>query len=484
MAGPNPNSELLSPRLTGATTSRWLLARHAVAKGAARMKSFGPAAEAQSKTAWVFWIASALFLVSGASGLVYQVTSFTRFSHIWGKSRFAVWTFFATALSSGIVIAGVLTAPSFVHPLKGPAGSAAAPTLAWTRPFTNWDGASYVRIATEGYSYSPGGRSLVAFFPAYPLVGSQLSHVLHLGSAESLLLISNVSVFVAAWLFVVYLREGGRAESPRTLRVSCLAFLLFPTSVFWRMSYTEALFVASVLLAFVAMQRNWPSPFTALVVGFATAVRPVGVALVLPFVIHLSRQLTGWKARLGHGAYLIPLALWGLLEYMIYLRLEFGDAFAFAKSQRHWWSRPPNSWSEYLTAHATLEPLWSVYVHGSLAHWRRGPSENPLLSLEFANPLYFAFAGGLVTLGAAKKWLTTEELALSGGLLLIPYVLHGYQTCFIAQGRYASVVFPVYIVLGRLLTAVAWPVRAAALACCGALLFVYAALFASFYPII
>ncbi len=56
-----------------------------------------------------------------------------------------------------------------------------------------------------------------------------------------------------------------------------------------------------------------------------------------------------------------------------------------------------------------------------------------------------------------KKWLTGPEIVLSFFLLAIPYVTRAYEMCMASHARFAAVVFPAYIVLGRLLGAApAW----------------------------
>ena len=57
----------------------------------------------------------------------------------------------------------------------------------------------------------------------------------------------------------------------------------------------------------------------------------------------------------------------------------------------------------------------------------------------------------LVFIGARKSWLTGPEIVLSLLLLAIPYVTRAYEMCMASHARFAAVVFPAYIVLGRLL---------------------------------
>jgi len=75
-----------------------------------------------------------------------------------------------------------------------------------------------------------------------------------------------------------------------------------------------------------------------------------------------------------------------------------------------------------------------------------------LLRLQFANPLFFLLAAALVGLVAWKNWLTRYEISLSVGLLPIPYVTRAYEMCMQSQGRYAAAAFPIYMVMGNLLS--------------------------------
>ena len=45
-----------------------------------------PASAIQSR---LFWLASVVFFISGATGLGYQVVWFKRFTHVWGSSSLA-----------------------------------------------------------------------------------------------------------------------------------------------------------------------------------------------------------------------------------------------------------------------------------------------------------------------------------------------------------------------------------------------------------
>ncbi|HEV3022560.1 MAG TPA: hypothetical protein VGX76_08830 [Pirellulales bacterium] len=99
--------------------------------------------------------------------------------------------------------------------------------------------------------------------------------------------------------------------------------------------------------------------------------------------------------------------------------------------------------------------------------------------MAFANPLYVLATVLAVALGAKRGWLTSREIVLSALLLLVPYVFQADRFCMMSHARFAIVVFPVYIVWGRILASLSSPLSGAVLALCGFMLGAYSALFVS-----
>lgn len=304
----------------------------------------------------------------------------------------------------------------------------------------------------------------------------------------ALVLVSNACLLGLFALFGVYLQPEGAAEIAAETDWSLIALGLWPLGFFFRMAYSESLFLLVMLAAMLGMKRHWQPLWIALLVGLATACRPVGGALVPVFLLYLWKRTEGQLNRvadwLWRSALLGPVACWGLAAYMIYLQVEFNEPLAFAKTQERWHVRPTEPPLRHLQALLTGEPIWSCYVPGNEAYWAKyEPRPDPLFSLQFANPIFFVVTAGLVILGGWKGWLDRSELLLSAGLLLIPYVTHSYQTVMMGQGRYSASVFPLYIVLGQLLSRMPPPLAGL---CCGfsaVYLVIYSALFAAWYRV-
>jgi hypothetical protein len=413
---------------------------------------------------------------------------------------------------------------------------AAAEAAPWWESIRRFDAPHYEHLCRDGYAHWRNARSEVAFFPAFPLAGRVVTSLTGLRPIASLALVANLALLAAMGLFVRYLGArrvaaggerdwdggadgagdvaAGRRELAAPEWFALAALAVFPTTFFFRLPYAESLFLLVGIAALYGMERRWPLAIIALVVGLATAVRPVGVALLLPLAWHLvtecrmqneerrtQRKPDVTPARrsafiilhsafpssfiLLNSAFILALSLWGLAGYMLFQYMQFDDPLAFARTQQHWQVRGPtvdplDKVVSLVSGHA----VWSVYDPGDAAWWGRSDGrDNPQLGLAFFNPIYFVLTVGLVILGGFKRWLTRYELLLSAGLLLIPYVTKGYENGMLSHARFAAVVFPAYIVLGQLLSRVPRAVAVVFLFACAGVLGWYTHQFAAGHPL-
>jgi len=352
------------------------------------------------------------------------------------------------------------------------------------RCFIAGDGYHFVDIATDGYTYDKSKRSRVAFFPVFPLTAKTIAAVSGLSIEKALALTANAYLLAAFALLAIYTfkRYGNASE---VTSYALLAFGLFPTTFFLRMSYSESSFLFFGILSMLAIERRWPTVLSALIVGAATATRPVGIALVPVFCISIWQRSATRREFAFRSVLLLPLALWGLIAYMIYQYEAFDQPLAFAMSQEHWSFRQPVSFDEKVLAFLSHEPIWSVYDSSSDGHWQyTQPEPRAWSNLALANPVYFLLAIGLVVLGGWKKWLNTHETVLAALLILIPYLTRGFEMCMLSQGRFAAAVFPIYLVIGQLLSRCAAPWAVLLLGFSAVVMAIYAAQFAAGYMLI
>jgi hypothetical protein len=285
-----------------------------------------------------------------------------------------------------------------------------------------------------------------------------------------------------------------------------MSLAVFPTTMFMRMAYTESTLLFLLLVGMYGIRRKWNPLYVAMVFGAASGTRAVGAAGVVPLLMYwwecmeavagkesISYGIVGQAFRMPRiretllfGPVLIIVAWSGLLGFMAYQAYRFGNPGAFAEAQMEFRLRsPPVGVRAQLRSLVTAEPMRSTYTSGSACYWGNvAPRHDPLVSLSFANPVYFGGAIILLIAGFRKGWITNGEAALSVALIVIPYISQSGRWCTVSQGRFASVVFPVYIVIGRIMAGLPFFVTVPLLLLAIGLLASYAALFSSWYVLL
>lgn len=393
---------------------------------------------------------------------------------------FAVAIFLAT---TAVVWAGAAFGTDLVRLCEGHPDARTAAQASMFERMAAWDGVWYRRIAEEGYSYDPSRMSSVAFYPMYPSVGAAVARSTGTSSTAALLFVSHSFLLGTFVLLAFYLRDRADGLGMDGAAWTLLAFGLFPTSFYFRMTYSESCFTFFIVLAMCGIRWRWPLILIALTIGAATATRSLGVAAMAPFLWHLWRIAPTPSVFFAHACTYLPLCTWGIVAYMAYQSYAFGDAFAFTQTMTHWYERQPPSgvWNK-LWAWGTLEAYRDVYDPNCQCYWGNvAPRESPLFNLKFLNPMFALFAWGTVAWGYWTKRITIPESLLCLGLLGIPYFTHAYWACASSEARYASVVFPVYIVLGHALKGAPPALGGSLAALSGAALFAFTSLFTAWY---
>jgi hypothetical protein len=332
---------------------------------------------------------------------------------------------------------------------------AAALALAWfprqgggfgTTLWVRGDSAFYAMIASHGYA----AGDLPAFFPGYPTLVAGLGWVLgdyYLAG----LLISLAACLVAFEL--LWLLAASRIGATGGTR-AVLYLALFPMSVFLQAVYSESLFLALALAAFVLAERgHWP--LAAVAAGCAMLTRSIGLAILAGLAV------MAWPSLKRLGWLLIAPAMFA--AFPVALNFQAGDAWAFVHAQGNWhrsiswagplgglwygiaalWGRTDN-FSEhyylalnivdlaYLVPFLALLPLvwrrvgkpYAVYTAFVLAIPLSVPSKTgdfPLFSMPRFTMLAFPFFIALAVLGARSN-VHTAIVAVSSVLLGVAIV--------------------------------------------------------------
>ncbi len=339
-------------------------------------------------------------------------------------------------LTSSVFLLGVSFGHQFVAPLDGSMGRS------FREGVSAQDGGWYKTIATGGYSYDPNRRSVVAFFPLFPLLGACVIWMTGLEPTWSLLVVSHASLVAAFVIAAIYLRHRSTPDRDM-ISLTLLTLGLMPATLFFRMTYSESTFLLLSILFLLGIQRGWPLQVVAVIAGLASAARPVGVGLLMPLWIYAFRRSPNRRAIFIRAILATPLGCWGLLAYSAFLYAQFGDPLAFAKTQVHWGRSVPSLVDKILSL-SSYQPIWEIFLHEPVTIWS-------VLSWDQFNPVYFVASISLVVFGAWRGWLNVYETSLAGILLFIPYLTRAYEMGMASSARFAAVIFPVYVVLGEVL---------------------------------
>jgi hypothetical protein len=330
----------------------------------------------------------------------------------------------------------------------------------WYSGWMVFDTAWYVYIAEHGYDarqeqlFDAGEQSAIAYFPAYPLTVRAVARLTGHDYGAAAMLITFSCGLAFALLFWYWCRDRLSAAARRT---AVVLLLVYPYAWFlYGSGYSDAFFLAATISAFLLLDRD--HPVLAGLVGFiALAARPTGTAVLIGLVaVALERRgvLTrdpsavsesgGWWTRERarwhfNGDRFRPrdagvlLAAGGLLSYMFFCFIKFGDAFAFATVQKApGWNQP-----------AGLHTWLKIGFFGHLVHGSPGFS----VRLVAQALLTFGFlVGALLVLRRFGWGYAVYALAI----VAIPMLGTGD---FQGMGRYLLGCFPVFAAVGDWLAA-------------------------------
>lgn len=328
--------------------------------------------------------------------------------------RDVLWPIVVTR--SVLVIVGLL-----VMALFPPADATeAVPSSNLLALWSRWDSGHYLAIATDGYSYVQGEPSNVAFFPLYPLLmrvvaggGANVGWLMGAGW-----LVSNVAtVFAFLFLYKLVRLDWDRQVARRTV----WSLALFPTSFYLNAVYTEGLFLLLTVLAFYSARQNrWLA--AGLFGALSAATRFVGAFLVLPLAYEWYRNRAN-RAVTAVAVLLVPL---GLLAYMLYLEVTFGDSLAFTKAAAAWGRTNSATGALEIGRRLLVDPIATARSLGSTID------------------LAFALLGGVLFIQVARRQPARYALF---ACYAVGIPLATLQLASIA--RYMVVVFPLFVALAQ-----------------------------------
>jgi hypothetical protein len=313
--------------------------------------------------------------------------------------------------------------------------------------YARWDAAWYFLIADRGYYYDgPGKQAAVAFFPAYPAAMRLVGYV------TGDLMLAGVLITVASFAIALVLlhRWASIAFPPRVAALTVVLVIVFPYAYYlFGPLYSDALFIATAVGAFLLLERRHPW-LAAAVCAVASAERPIGAALVIGLLIR-SLELDGvlstrWSPgadrprRLAldlgrlHPRTLAPAAgIAGLAAYCALLWVRFDDPFAFMKAAT------ADGWGRNLAVSTVLKSEFFRLLTA-------GEFTVRVVTIILSAALTVV---ALALLPAVLRKLGPGYFAYCLIVILLPVIT---SPDFFGMGRYLLAPFPIYAVAASALT--------------------------------
>jgi len=249
----------------------------------------------------------------------------------------------------------VTRAGLFVLSLYSRYATSSGKSSSWLGLFQHWDWYRYLTVAEYGYTSGKGpayDQNITAFLPGYPLT-LRFVHFVVRDWAVAGLLIS----FVAGGVAVVALArltefeyrrrhpDGTDEQTRRAARTAVLLLVCAPAAVFLAVGYTEALFLAFAVPAWLAARRGqWVR--AGILLAFACTIRINGLFVLAGIGVMFLASRPTRRDWVRSPALLLPVAAAG--AYAAYLKDITGDWLEWLHAEKRGWSRsftnPISSW--------------------------------------------------------------------------------------------------------------------------------------------
>jgi hypothetical protein len=255
------------------------------------------------------------------------------------------------AVSRAVIFIGVYFRSLIIDRIPDPGQFDAGE--AWYYALVRWDSGFYADIANHGYRYNadPTVMSSTAFYPLYPMLALGVKTLFGVDVFVALLLVANISAVAVALLLTKFVRDEFDEE---TALWSLAFFSFFPSSLFLSTGYTEATCLAFVLLSFIFLRQGKYVSASAFA-GLSAATRSTGIVMLPVILCEIYRhKSSSWPRTLQRMALCGLLAVSGLLVFMAFLEIKFGNPLGFATSQGAWHN---GTFTDRIVNALTLEPL-------------------------------------------------------------------------------------------------------------------------------
>lgn len=288
-----------------------------------------------------------------------------------------------------------------------------------------WDGNSYLFLAQHGYVTKGPEAAFIVFPPIYPFLVKTVN-IIFSNYQFSAFVVSNVIFIIACLvLYKLLLLDFPDKFSRRVI----ILLSIFPPSYFFSVGYPESLFLLlSVSTFYFGRKKSWI--LASMSCAIATLTRPFGV-VIWPALFLL------WINENKKLKNLIYLFLGIITSALIYLGINFylfQNLFEFQKFLSINWQK-------------SFQFPWI----GLIESWKRGFGTGYSFEYKyfvgFAEAITSSIAYIFAFLGMSKKFLPSYY----GVFLLLGVVFFTSTSFILSSPRYLLSLFPIFIVLAKLL---------------------------------
>jgi Gpi18-like mannosyltransferase len=295
----------------------------------------------------------------------------------------------------------------------------------WLDIWNRWDSLHYVSIANDGYQSTGEAKASLVFYPLFPWLMRGAKFLVRDTVAGGFVVSTIASLFAA---FLLYrLAEHDEETRPRAAEV--VFFLsIFPTSYFLHIPYTESLFLALTLAAFLfARREQWA--YAGIAGAFASLTRVNGVLLIPALMVEAFLQWRRTRRVDPRWAWIFLTAA-GLGVYLLINKKVAGSYFAFRIYMRDIFNR-----------HGLEFPWVSIY-DAWLSVWQRAPYDSIMVGWQ---ELFFTVLAVAVCIWS---WFRLRaSYATWATLNVILFTSTGF---LLGAPRYCLTLFPIYFCFARI----------------------------------
>jgi hypothetical protein len=305
----------------------------------------------------------------------------------------------------------------------------------WLEIWNRWDAPHYLDLARAGYVAEGAESRWIVFYPLYPWL-VRLAALFTRDYLVGAFLVSALASIAAGLLLY---RLARLDETEEVAQAAVFLLLIFPTAYFLHVGYTESLFLALALGAFLAARRGlW---WAAGLLGFLAGLTRINGLLLVPALAaeayaqwredgrgegagRNAPGRRGWRPEwLWCGAAGAGFACYLLLNYWV-----FGHPLEFLRAQEVYWSK-------------SLTWPWTGLQGAWRALWTRGPSEAQTVGGQ--ELLFTAFGAGCTV------WAWARARASYAVWMTLNWLLWTSTQFVLSVPRYTLVLFPAFILLAR-----------------------------------